>query len=160
MLHTHTHTHTHTRAHTYIHTISMLVELVMFSCINVSFVIIEYKFVFVRSPCFKCSFCPRRFTTIIYSASFTSTSPTIALHLWRKYEFIVYVKKKSWLPLCFWNSLSWQVGIGWNFSPQPFFENGAVFWFLKVERFSFKRETVFVWNSSGNFLLLNGVIFV
>ena len=48
----------------------------MFSCINVSFDIIEYKFVFVRSPCFKCSFCSRRFTTIIYSVSFTHTHPT------------------------------------------------------------------------------------
>ena len=54
-----------------------MLELVMFSCINVSFDIIEYKFVFVRSPCFKCSFCPRRFTTIIYSASFTHITPQI-----------------------------------------------------------------------------------
>ena len=45
----HTHTHTYTRVDTYIHTIILLEELVIFLCINVSFVIIVYKFVlFVR----------------------------------------------------------------------------------------------------------------
>ena len=61
----------------------------MFSCINVSFDIIEYKFVFVRSPCFKCSFCPRRFTTIIYSASFTHTSPHTAFNI-PKYLYVSF----------------------------------------------------------------------
>ena len=58
-----------------------MLELVMFSCINVSFDIIEYKFVFVRSPCFKCSFCPRRFTTIIYSAPLRTHPPQCRINL-------------------------------------------------------------------------------
>ena len=41
-------THTHTQTHTYTHTIILWVEFEIFLCTNVSFIILVYKFVFVR----------------------------------------------------------------------------------------------------------------
>ena len=62
--HTHTHTQTHTRTHIYTHDYFINRTIAIFLCINACF-FIDIN-LFCLSPCFECSFYPRRFISFTH----------------------------------------------------------------------------------------------